>query len=117
MQGRTLTLLVHPRLKREYEPKLSMQNVSIIRNSLRGSDADMTSPLLKLRGRTLNLRDAADATSAEERCQHFPISGTTFAMLESDVCRQSSNLRRVSAGQFRISEKDATSGTISMCLR
>ena len=71
---------------------------------LRGRDV---SPL-KPRDSILNLRDAPDATSAEERCQLFSEIWDNFRSVTAKLLAPSCRLQRIFAALFTISDNDAT---------
>jgi hypothetical protein len=64
---------------------------------------------LKPHDSILNLRDAPDATSAEERCQLFSEIWDNFDSVNREIARSTMLLQRVFADPFTISEKTAVS--------
>ena len=85
MQGRTQLNSPIPVDNANTKAESLNTNVSIIRKLTAGLRYRVVSPLLKLRGRILNLIDAADATSAGERCQTFSEIRDNFRLHISEL--------------------------------
>lgn len=96
------------RLNANTKSELLNPNVSMMLKATAGLRSRMCHPSIS-RDVILNLRDAPDATSAEERCQIFFRDLGQLPLPYRVIARSTRASSTCFADLFRISEKDATS--------